>query len=100
MKINFGLGPNIRRIGPGEILKFRAVQMASSEASDQHNLRNVEERFYYVTQQRYIIIIIIILLLKYLSTVLRLLEGFNNTAFPHDLTSRPGFATANTVRVK
>jgi hypothetical protein len=38
--------------------------------------------------------IIIITLLKYLSIVVRLLGRFNNIPFPHDLTSRPRFATA------
>jgi hypothetical protein len=34
-----------------------------------------------------------ILLLKCFSIVVRLLRGFNNTAFPNDLTTTPGFAT-------
>jgi hypothetical protein len=36
-----------------------------------------------------------ILLLKYLSTEMPLLGGFNNIAFPHDLTSGTGYATVS-----
>jgi hypothetical protein len=35
MEINFGLGPNTRRAGPGEILKFRSVQTSTLGALSQ-----------------------------------------------------------------
>jgi hypothetical protein len=34
-------------------------------------------------------------IIKYLSMLVLVLGPFNNIAFPHDLTSRPGFATGN-----
>jgi hypothetical protein len=40
-----------------------------------------------------VIIIIVIVVVKYLSFVVTLLGLINNTAFLHDLTSRPGFTT-------
>jgi hypothetical protein len=54
--------------------------------------------FYCITQQRQnIILLLLLLLLKYLSTVVRFGKGFNNIEFPHDLTSRPGFTTVNSI---
>jgi hypothetical protein len=37
-------------------------------------------------------LLLLLLLLQYFSIVVQLLGGFNNIAFLHDLTSRPGFA--------
>jgi hypothetical protein len=50
--------------------------------------------FYYIALQQHVVVVIIVvinIIKKYLGIVVRLLEGFNNVAFPHDLTSRPGF---------
>jgi hypothetical protein len=44
-------------------------------------------------------ILLLLLLLKYLSIVVRLFGGFNNIAFPLDLTSRPGFGTSTNVHL-
>jgi hypothetical protein len=69
--------------------------LATSAPLYHYNWRNKKEMFYYVTQQRYNNKLL--LLLKHLGIVVRLFGGFNYTAFPHDLTSRPGLSTGTHV---
>jgi hypothetical protein len=64
--------------------------LVSSAPPDHKYWRNIKEIICYTAQQPHITVIIV----KIVSTVVRLLRGFNKTEFPHDLTSRPGFATA------